>query len=116
MALAEDLRKKKFKKKLALRGLFTIFRYNQKLKYMYTSILFLVDVVSAVINARHGWAVADQFKDSFEGQSFDKQNYNALRYIQAEVKVILQSDLLSEEAQLELEEYKEELDNYLSEN
>ena len=35
-----------------------------------------VDLVKAFINSHHGWAVADQFQDTFNGEGFEEQNHN----------------------------------------
>jgi hypothetical protein len=76
---------------------------------MYTS-----DLVKAVINAEHGWAVAGQFEDTFDGnESFKDQNHNALAYIQETITDLLESDLLSEDAQDELQEYADKLEAYM---
>lgn len=73
-----------------------------------------VDLVAAYINKTHGWAVADQFSDTYEGgQSFEEQNMNALNYIAKSVRDILNSDLLGEYAENDLNDYYETLQNYL---
>ena len=74
----------------------------------------LCNLVRSFINSYHGWAVADQFEDTFNGESFEQQNGNALRYIKACVEDIISSNILSEEAQEELIEYREGLVIYLS--
>jgi hypothetical protein len=73
-----------------------------------------VDLVKAVINLHHGWAVADQFEATFEGQSFEEQNINALRYIRGVVEDILHSKILSEDAHDEVHVYGENLGDYLA--
>jgi len=72
-----------------------------------------IDLVKAVVNSEHGWAVADQFEATFNSESFEKQNYNALRYIKGVVEDILHSKILSEDAYDELYEYKENLEDYM---
>jgi hypothetical protein len=72
-----------------------------------------VDVVKAVITAEHGWAVAEQFEDTFNGESFEEQNYNALMYIRTTVENILRSDVLSENAHDELFTYADDLEDYI---
>ena len=75
----------------------------------------LVNLVSAVVNAQHGWAVRDQFEDTFQGgQSFEDQNSNALLYIRGTVRDILDSGLLSEDAFDELQSYVDDLSDYLT--
>ena len=71
-------------------------------------------LVKAVIGLKHGWAVADQFEDTFNGEALEKQNLNALRYIKTSVEELISSRLLNQEAQEELIEYREGLTVYLS--
>ena len=73
------------------------------------------ELVKAFINSHHGWAVADQFEDTFEPSSyvdFSKQNYNALRYIYEAVDSLIKSGLLSKNAAEELQEYRDQLGEY----
>ena len=72
-----------------------------------------VDLVKAVVNSEHGWAVADQFEVTFNGESFEEQNSNALRYIKGVVEDILHSKILSEDTHDELHTYTENLDDYM---
>ena len=73
-----------------------------------------VDLVKAVVNLHHGWAVADQFEVTFNGgEPFEEQNSNALHYIKGVVEDILHSKILSEDAHDELHTYKENLDDYM---
>ena len=72
-----------------------------------------IDLVKAVINSEHGWAVADQFEATFHNDPFERQNSNALRYIKGVVEDILHSKILSEDAHDELHTYKENLDDYM---
>jgi hypothetical protein len=72
------------------------------------------DLVKTAIHFKHGWAVAEQFEDTFNGESFEEQNYNALRYIQETIDVLLNGDLLSEDAQDDLQLYADELMVYLA--
>ena len=73
----------------------------------------LGELVKAVVAAEHGWAVADQFEASFNGESFEKQNYNALRYISGVVRSLLSSNLLEEEAHDTLQTYLDDLEDYM---
>ena len=74
----------------------------------------LVDLVKAIISKQHGWAVAEQFEDTFDGdEDFDSQNLSALRYILGTVTTLVNSSLLNADAQGELSEYKNELEEYL---
>jgi len=70
-------------------------------------------LVKAFINSHHGWAVADQFEATFDGEEFEKQNFNALTYIEQAVRDIFNSGILNVEANDELEDYLAELRNYL---
>ena len=72
------------------------------------------DLVRAIIYSHHGWAVADQFEDTFGGESFEEQNDNALRYIRETVEQLLRSELLSETAHDELQSYRDDLEDYLA--
>ena len=74
-----------------------------------------VDLVKAVVNSEHGWAVADQFLSTFNGEVFEEQNYNALMYIRESVRDVLSSDLLSENAHDELQTYSDNLEDYIAE-
>lgn len=74
----------------------------------------LCSLVRSFINSYHGWAVADQFEDTFTGEPFEIQNGNALRYIKDCVQSILNDRLLSDDAQEELSEYLVNLSDYLS--
>lgn len=77
-----------------------------------TTVDFLVE---AFIKARHGWAVSEQFLSTFNGESFEEQNINALTYIEESVSSVIKSNLLNEEANDELEDYLVELREYLKE-
>lgn len=72
-----------------------------------------VDLVKAVVNSEHGWAVAEQFEDTFNGETFEAQNHNALRFIRGVVEEILHSKILSEDAHDELHEYRDNLEDYM---
>jgi hypothetical protein len=77
----------------------------------------LDQIIKAIINSEHGWAVADQFEDTFSGnEPFEKQNSNALRYIRNTIRYnILGNDVFSEEAMNDLREYYAKLAEYLEE-
>ena len=72
-----------------------------------------VDFVASYVNSKHGWAVAEQFTDSFNGEAFGEQNYNALLYIRDTVRSILKSNVLSDDSYDELSEYMDELEDYI---
>lgn len=75
--------------------------------------MYTVDVIKAIINAQHGWAVADQFESTFIGEPFEEQNYNALMYIRETIRNILNSDVLSDDSYRALTEYNDELEDYI---
>lgn len=76
--------------------------------------LSLVDLVGSFINAKDGWAVAEQFEATFgQGESFEDQNGNALRYVRSSVSSLIHSDLLNEDSVEELQDYLDKLDEYL---
>ena len=73
------------------------------------------ELVKALIDSHHGWAVADQFEDTFDPSGygdFSKQNYNALRYIHETVDGLIKSGLLSQNVTDELQEYHDRLKAY----
>jgi hypothetical protein len=74
-------------------------------------------LVKALINSQHGWAVADQFEDTFEGNNlmddFERQNINALNYIKYTIEELMEGDVLSDESFDELASYHKVLANYL---
>ena len=72
-------------------------------------------LIAAVIKNEHGWAVAEQFEATFNGEAFEEQNYNALKYIERTVRDVFNSDILNIEANDELEDYLVELGDYLKE-
>ena len=72
-------------------------------------------VVSAIIYKECGWAVAEQFEATFNDEAFEEQNGNALTYIRKTVMRILNSDVLSEDAQDELQTYCDSLEEYMAE-
>ena len=74
----------------------------------------LKKLVSAVIGAKHGWAVAEQFENTFDDEAFEKQNYNALRYIMEEINDLIRAELLNSYHQDALEGYYEKLSEYLT--
>ena len=78
------------------------------------NVIDLCGLVKGLITSSHGWAVADQFEDTFNGESFDEQNGNALVYIRSFIQGLLKSDLLSDDAQEELQDYVDDLENYLA--
>ena len=39
-----------------------------------------------IVTARHGWAVGDQAQHILNGDDFDQQNDNALRYIMKDAR------------------------------
>ena len=75
------------------------------------------DVVSAFISKHHGWAVAEQFIDTFENnQSFEDQNENALEYIRETINNLIESCCFTNNVNTELDYYLEELKDYLTSN
>jgi len=73
-------------------------------------------IIKSIINSEHGWAVADQFEDTFNGESFEEQNMNALDYIRNCLKYdIIKSGVFNDEAMEEINEYYDKLVKYLEE-
>ena len=76
--------------------------------------IYVKDLVSAFINSKQGWAVAEQFEDTFtEEESFEEQNGYALSLVAKDCTDLLKSGLLDEDAAYELEAYAERLREYL---
>ena len=74
-----------------------------------------LEIVKAFINSNHGWAVADQFENTFSDPSeenFSEQNINALNYILYTVKDLIRSEVLSEDVTEELRDYYKVLNDY----
>ena len=71
------------------------------------------EVVKAFIDSHHGWAVAEQFEDSFINGDFAEQNTNALAYIAEAVESLIKSNCLSDGCNTELSSYLEELNDFL---
>ena len=71
------------------------------------------EVVKAFIDSHHGWAVAEQFEDSFINGDFAEQNTNALEYIAEAVEDLIESNCLSDGCNTELGNYLEELNDFL---
>ena len=72
------------------------------------------EVTAALIESQHGWAVKEQFEDTWDDTEFDKCNINALMLIQRTIRELFKSDILNEQANDELEDYIVELSNYLT--
>ena len=78
-----------------------------------------LELVKGFINSHHGWAVADQFEDSYDGEyyyNFGMQNHNALQYIHEILQELVESDVLSDSALDDLKTYLDYLKTYLGEN
>lgn len=69
--------------------------------------------VSHIINGEHGWAVADQFDKTFEGNQFNKCNYNALLYIRNTLDDIINDEIFNYDLIEELQEYRDNLEDYI---
>jgi len=78
--------------------------------------MHVFDVVSKVIYAEHGWAVAEQFDDTAgDPGAFPQQNINALEYIKGTVKDLVIYGPFDEDSTDELRDYLEDLEEYLNE-
>ena len=77
--------------------------------------MHVFDVVSKVIYATHGWAVAEQFDDTAGNpRALKDQNLNALEYIKETVKELVYDGPFDEESTEELKEYLEDLEEFLN--
>ena len=71
-------------------------------------------LVKSVIEAEHGRAIAEQFEKTFNNEEkFEEANFNALRYIRNIVEEILRSRILNDYVQDELQEYRDDLEDYM---
>ena len=71
-------------------------------------------LVSSIIHAKQGWAVSEQFDDTFSGnESFEDQNRNALDLIEKICSDLLESQLLTEKPYYELHAYTFQLREHL---
>jgi len=74
----------------------------------------LETIIKAIINGEHGWAVAEQFEATFNGETFEEQNINALGYIRDCLKYdVMRSGVLNDDAMRLIEVYYDELVEYL---
>lgn len=73
----------------------------------------LEQVVSAVINSEHGWAVAEQFESTWDDRSANnvsEQNSNAMDYIMDTVDDLINcSEIFDEEIVEELQQYVDDI-------
>ena len=71
-------------------------------------------IIKAIINGEHGWAVAEQFEVTFNGESFEEQNINALQYIKNCLKYeVMRSSVFNDDAMELIKVYYDELVEYL---
>ena len=72
------------------------------------------EIVSKYIHGTEGWAVAEQFDQTFDDRStFDQQNSNALDIILSIVKKMIENGPFNDSATFELENYRDDLINYM---
>ena len=71
-------------------------------------------ITSGIIESKHGWAVAEQFIDTWNGEDFEKQNYNALLYIKDTIDGLVNSNIFNEVVESELVGYLVGLNEYLA--
>lgn len=76
--------------------------------------ILVENLIEGYITSIHGNAVSEQFSDSFAGEAFEKQNFSALKLIFISIEEILCSDILNEQSQDELQDYRDSLDEYLN--
>lgn len=72
------------------------------------------EIIGAIIESQHGWAVRDQFIDTWHGEDFENQNINALRYINNTIDDLANSGIFSEEVEMDLVDYLIGLKEYLA--
>ena len=71
-------------------------------------------VINGIIESKHGWAVAEQFIDTWNGEDFEKQNYNALTYIKYTINDLINSDIFNEDVEAKLVGYLLGIEEYLA--
>lgn len=77
--------------------------------------MHVFDIVSKVIYATEGWAVAEQFDDTAGNpKAFKNMNLNALELIKGTVKELVYDGPFDEESTEELKEYLEDLEEFLN--
>ena len=72
------------------------------------------EIIGAIIESQHGWAVRDQFIDTWHNGDFENQNLNALNYIKNTINDLANSDIFSEEVEMDLVGYVIRLKEYLA--
>ena len=73
-------------------------------------------IIKAIISGEHGWAVAEQFEATFNGESFEEQNINALGYIRDCLKYdVMRSGVFNDDAMELIKVYYNRLVEYLEE-
>lgn len=72
------------------------------------------EIIGAIIESQHGWAVRDQFIDTWHSGDFENQNLNALRYIKNTIDDLANSGIFSEEVEMDLVGYLIGLKEYLA--
>ena len=71
-------------------------------------------VIKGIIESQHGWAVKEQFIDTWNGGDFENQNLNALNYIKHTINDLANSGIFSEEVEMDLVGYLIGLKEYLA--
>lgn len=72
-------------------------------------------IISAIIHAKNGWAVAEQFEDTWQqDEPFEEQNGNALRLIESACAELLETGVLAEKPYYQVVAYLHELRQYLN--
>jgi hypothetical protein len=74
----------------------------------------VVKIVKSYIGAHRGWAVAEQFEDSYNGESFEEQNGSALLMIRDIVRTLAHSGTFDEKEAEGLQDYLDELEDFLA--
>lgn len=75
------------------------------------------EILFHIVNSKHGWAVSEQFKETFSGEKpFEEMNTNALRMIHRVMEEISRGGVFDEtEFGMEMFGYTADLGEYLSE-
>ena len=75
-----------------------------------------IDLIQGYIASKHGNSVSDQFKDSYENDDFEDQNYNALLLVLRELNKIIKSKIITENYSIEIIDYRDSLKDYLEQH
>lgn len=74
----------------------------------------LDELLEMVIQGKHGWAVSEQFNDTWNGESAEDKNGNAMEAIVETLQSLVENDLVSEYGKREIQNYLNRVENELN--